>query len=368
MRILWVTNMPTIYRVNFFNELGKYCDLTVIFERYSATGVENKWRDSLAINFEAIFVKTVRVGREGAFSFSLLKINCSQYDEIIISSYSSPSEILLLLKMKMLRIPYMLEVDGGIIKKENFLKRKIKKFLISGADLYFSSSDKTSEYLMHYGAVADKIVKYHFSSLLKDDIMDNVNTDDAKKEKRRKLGFNASKMILAIGQFIYRKGFDVLINASKEITYDVDIVIVGGNATEEYLKLVNEINAKNIFFVPQISKSELTEYYLAADIFVLPTREDIWGLVINESMARGLPVVTTDKCISGLELIENGQNGYIVQADNPVDLAGKVNVLLNDSDACFKIGKNNLRKIQKYTIEEMAKEHYDTFCKRKKNF
>ena len=50
-------------------------------------------------------------------------------------------------------------------------------------------------------------------------------------------------------------------------------------------------------------------YYQAADMLVFPTREDIWGLVINEAMANGLPTVSTDKCVAALEMIKQGENG-----------------------------------------------------------
>ena len=63
---------------------------------------------------------------------------------------------------------------------------------------------------------------------------------------------------------------------------------------------------------------------MAADAFVLPTREDIWGLVINEAMAYGLPVVTTDRCNAGLELIKNNVNGYVVHVDDKGELAKKL--------------------------------------------
>ena len=53
----------------------------------------------------------------------------------------------------------------------------------------------------------------------------------------------------------------------------------------------------------------------------MPTREDIWGLVINEAMAYGLPIITTDNCLAGLELIKNEENGYIIPVNNTELLA-----------------------------------------------
>ena len=80
--------------------------MTVTFERYFATGFPNRWNDKLAQNFKAIFVKSSDVGAEGAFSFELLKIDLSQFDCIVVSSYSSPAEILLLIKLKVTHTPY----------------------------------------------------------------------------------------------------------------------------------------------------------------------------------------------------------------------------------------------------------------------
>ena len=99
-------------------------------------------------------------------------------------------------------------------------------------------------------------------------------------------------MILAVGQFIHRKGFDVLLQAARTMDKNIGIYIVGGKPTEEYLQIQKENNLTQIHFEGFKTKEELAMYFKAADIFVHPTREDIWGLVINESMAYGLPVVT----------------------------------------------------------------------------
>jgi glycosyltransferase involved in cell wall biosynthesis len=95
----------------------------------------------------------------------------------------------------------------------------------------------------------------------------------------------------------------------------------------------------------------------ASDLFVLPTREDIWGLVINEAMTQGLPVITTDNCMAGLEMIKD--KNCIVPVGNSVKLSESINYLLSDPEQLKKIGENNLNTIKEYSIEKMAFAHFN---------
>ena len=78
----------------------------------------------------------------------------------------------------------------------------------------------------------------------------------------------------------------------------------------------------------------------------------------------GLPVITTNRCIAGLELIENGVNGYILPVDNSKELANRI-----DGAFDFKIinsGLESLRKIKKYNFSSMVEEHIKSFNYMKK--
>ena len=79
-----------------------------------------------------------------------------------------------------------------------------------------------------------------------------------------------------------------------------------------------------------MKKPELATYYQAADLFVFPTREDIWGLVINEALSFGLPVITTRKCVAGVEMIKEGVNGSIVSEDNVEQLECKIKLYIDN--------------------------------------
>lgn len=359
MKILIISNIPSPYRIDFFNELGKYVDLTVVFEAKSARGITFNWNIEEIQNFKAVFLKD-GVINEKKIDWTILKyIKKNYYDHIIVTSYAYFTEMTALLALKALRIPYFLEVDGGLIRQENKLKKNFKKFLVSNAKGYFSPSNSSDDYLVYYGAKRNLIHRYPFTSLNKKDILDQLVLEEEKAILKKELGISKKKVVLAVGQFIHRKGFDVLIKASKGIDQDIGIYFVGGEPTDEYIELRNKYKSNHVYFEGFKSKEELSKYFKVADLFVLPTREDVWGLVINEAMAFGLPIITTDKCTAGLELIKNWKNGFIVESEDTDAIANRVKTILSDDKLKYKMGHYNLQTIKQYTIERMTEQHLD---------
>ena len=197
------------------------------------------------------------------------------------------------------------------------------------------------------------------ASLSDADILPNALSLQEKQTLRRKLGIKEPKMILAVGQFIHRKGFDVLMEAAKDMDKNIGIYIVGGKPTEEYLELQRKFNLTQVHFEGFKTKDELADYFKAADLFVHPTREDIWGLVINEAMAYGLPVVTTNKCVAGMELIAD--KDCLIDTDSPEQLKAIMDKLMADDERRADIATHNLSKITNYTVEKMAEAHIKVF-------
>lgn len=363
MKILFLTNIPSPYRIDFFNELGKSVDLTVIFEAESADGITFNWNLNEIKWFKAIFLKEGNI-EEKTVNWQVLKyVKKNEYDVIIVTSYAYYTEMLSLLALKIKRIPYFLEIDGGLIRKENILKKVYKTFLISNAKGYVSPSNFSDLYLTYYGAESEKIFRYPFTSLKNVDIQQSLISREEKLKVRKDLLINEDKIVLTVGQFIHRKGFDILLNACKKIGKDVGVYIVGGEPTKEYLDLKNSLGLNNVHFCGFKTKEELAKYYRAADVFVFPTREDVWGLVINEAMAHGLPIITTDKCIAGVELVKDNINGFIIPTENQEILGNKIIQILSDEDALQKMSLESLKNIKDYTIENMSMRHLEIFNK-----
>lgn len=357
-RILFITNIPSPYRVAFFNELGKNCSLTVLFERNASSERDESWKNYSFLNFKGIVLNGKNIDVDKSISFEVIKyLSKEKFDEIIVANVATPTGMIAIQYMKAKKIPYWIEGDGGFAGADNILKKRIKSHFISGAKGYFSTSEMHDQYYRNYASDRANIVRYPFSSISEKDIFAAPASDEEKRRLRERLGMKEEKIIISVGQMIHRKGFDILFEAIKKIPSDIGVYIIGGKPSEEYLLFMEGDKANNLHIVDFKVKEELNLYYRAADLFVLPTREDVWGLVINEAMAAGLPVITTYKCGAGLELVKDGVNGYLVSVEDSDMLANRIEVILSDLKLQCEMSKSSLEIIHSYTIENMADVH-----------
>lgn len=162
-----------------------------------------------------------------------------------------------------------------------------------------------------------------------------------------------------MGQFIKRKGFDVLLKSLPLIDLNIGVYIIGGQETEEYKKIIEERNLNHVYFLPFMPSAELEIYYKAADLFVLPTREDVWGLVVNEAMSNMLPVITTDKCVAGFEMISDCDSGVLIESENSKELAFWIDKIIKDKDMREYMSVNAYIQSWNYTIEKMVDRHVE---------
>lgn len=359
-RVLFITNYASPYRVCFYDELAKYMDVTVLF----SDRIEDKkhraadWFISGDGRFHAVQLEK-RVASMGGRDLCLdvtgwLK---QPWDAIVVCGYAYPTTVLAMVYMRLHRIPFYMEVDGGLIRETSGPRYWLKRLLVSQATAWISSGHYTTKYLVHYGAKESATYLYPFTSLWEREISDAVPTDAEKRQLREKLGMKEEKIALYVGRFDPKKGMDDLLQITPQLDKDTGFYFVGGEPTAEHLAFRGTNGMKNVHFVGFKKKEALEDYYKAADLLVLPTKSDVWGLVINEAMAQGLPVITTDKCVAGVELVEDGINGYLVPVDDNDALKNAVNRIL--SEDYRSMGAASLEKIRPYTIENMARAHVE---------
>ncbi|MEG2789464.1 MAG: glycosyltransferase family 4 protein [Romboutsia sp.] len=350
---LVLAHFPSPYRVDVFKELAKVYDLTIYFEICEDQNRNSEW----FIKDDNLNFKLINKDNKGLFKNDIKNID--KYDFILAYDYHTVKSMWMQLNAIKKEVPYFINCDGAFIRP-NAIKDKIKKFFFSRAALLFASGDNAKRYFTYFGANERKIYIHDFTSLHSEDILNKRINDNEKFILKGKLGLGEKKMVLSIGQFIERKGFDVLLDSWKHMDENTQLVLIGGGELEaNYRQFIKENSIKNIKILGFKNKKEIIEYYKAADLFVLPTREDIWGLVINEAMANGLPIITTNRCIAGLELVENGVNGFIVNINDSKELYYAMIEILNNDILAQEISNNNISKIKGKTVENIGKSHIE---------
>ena len=360
MKVLYLTTVPTPYKVAFFEELGKLCDLTVLFENKQVSYREKSWMVNDFHNFTAIFLRGFNIKDKKISVEAIRIIKNRNYDRVIIGCYSTITQMIAQKYMIDHKIPFIHSSDGGMIKEDSALQKKLKSYFIKNASAWLGTGKVTTEYLEHYGAYENKIITYPFTSIYERDILPVPDSMVVKRQFRNQLKMYEDKIVLSVGQLIHRKGIDILIKAASQLN-NTGIYIIGGTPSDEYVELKRKYNANNIHFIGFKDKNELSKYYRAADVFVLPTREDIWGLVVNEAMSYGIPVVTTNKCVAGMEMVEQGVTGSIVEVENVNQLVEAVRYWLENGSIESK--NASLDKARQKKKKKMAAVHYEILRK-----
>lgn len=361
MKVLYLTNLPAPYRVDFFNEFGKEVDLTVLYERKTAADRDSRWQDRKAQRYREIYLKGFLVGAASSFSPEVLDyIKDPSFDVRIVGGYSSPTEMLAIWYMKRRNIPYILSVDGGFpATNENGFIKKLKTSLISGASLYLGTGKNATKYLTYYGAEQDRICHYHFTSLFEKDILDAPPSPEEKKKLKKMLGINAKYMILAVGRLLPLKRYDLLINAAKDME-DAWVIIIGGMADDFHKNIIYKSGAKNIQFIDFLSYKNLVPFYKAADVYVMPSDSDVWGMVLVEAMANGLPVIASEGCGAAADLVHSNTNGFLFARGNVAQLRTCLKEFLDKTEKTGSFGQKSIAYVKEYTIENEVHDHITT--------
>jgi 1,2-diacylglycerol 3-alpha-glucosyltransferase len=176
---------------------------------------------------------------------------------------------------------------------------------------------------------------------------------------RSELGLGDGPVVLFVGRLLERKGGDDLIAAVAELQRarpDVRLVFVGDGplrAEWEALAAVR-LRSGTFRFAGSRPLDELPLYYQLADVFVLPSHEEVWGLVVNEAALAGLPVVVSETCGAAPDLVEPGVNGARVRPGDVPALAAALADILRADGARRRMGAESRRLVERCTPAKVA--------------
>ncbi|MEK7847605.1 MAG: glycosyltransferase [Chloroflexota bacterium] len=207
---------------------------------------------------------------------------------------------------------------------ETELRAQTEADVLTAASLIVAGCQREkAELLTHYGVPPDKVAVAH------------AGVDTAlfhplpRRESRRRLNIAGETVVLFVGRIEPLKGVDILLEAvsGMEGRERVGVVVVGGQAddgeeAERLRRLAGERGiGQQVSFRGPVEQADLPAYYSAADVCVLPSRYETFGLVILESLACGTPVIATrEGCAE--EVVRPGENGWLMEQPSAAELAG----------------------------------------------
>ena len=240
--------------------------------------------------------------------------------------------------------------------------RKLQDKSIAG---YLVNGTETKKYLLSLGISEDKIFVGGMSADstgLRTSIK-KWSVEEKQNFKSKYISSNNGLIFLFTGQMILRKGVNYLLNAWVKHTQlypDDKLVLVGGGVfLERWKKEYSEYSS--IIFEGTVAYDEIYKYYAIADVYILPTIEDNWSLVVPEAMACGLPVATSIYNGCHVELIQDGENGFVFDTFNQESIT---NVLAKFHHMDLKkMGAKSILIEKNFNTEACAKREYEAILK-----
>ena len=127
-----------------------------------------------------------------------------------------------------------------------------------------------------------------------------------------------------------------------------------GELRLELERFVSDQGFQRVRFLGFHNQTEISKAYVAADLLVLPSDYETWGLVVNEAMCSSLPIVAGDRVGSAVDLVRNGYNGYTFPSGDVPALAQRLAPLLSDAELRQRMGENSRKVISSWGLDETA--------------
>jgi len=321
LKVLLVTNIIPPYRVPLYEYISKVENLDIKLIALAENEANREWRiakDQIKLNYKVLpgihkFIQSREITIH--LNWGLWKAILRYKPDIVITSgYDMFAYWQAFLYCKLFKKKYILWNSTTLLSsgRTNGFMGKIKQIIIRGADRYIAYGQKAAEYLTHMGASKEYIhvgINTVDMSLFKKK-MTELHQDENLRKKRSRY---PKLLMLYVGQLINRKGIYQLCKALNELhDPNVGLLIVGsGPQGGELKQFCKDQNLENVYFEGFQQQEALLRYYALADVLIIPSFKEVWGLVINEALASGIYVLCSKYAGAAYDLIKEGWNGIL---------------------------------------------------------
>ena len=317
MRIAVIKNIKGPGNVRTLEALAarEDCEVLVVYE--AETEPNRRWRYS-APDFQHVVLqsRTIAGGRLAPESFvhlprsPLRDLRDFEPDVVVASGgvWNSPTNALALAargRYNWAFVPWWGEFEAG---RQRALRRIVEPWVrtfVRGGDAWLTYSDRATNDVVRHGGRREHCI-----------FVPNVS-DAAPAPARPEARPHDTVRFLFSGQLNERKGIRDLLGALGALE-DVELWVAGDGPLGE---LMRAASGSRLNWLGHVSGERLHALYDECDVLVMPSRYDIWGLVVNEALEHGMPVICTDQVAAGDYLIDEGVTGVRVPARDPAAFA-----------------------------------------------
>jgi glycosyltransferase involved in cell wall biosynthesis len=366
-RLLLMTEIISPYRIPVFNALAAHLeiDLHVLFLSETDPSLRqwHVYKEEIRFAYDVLPSFRRRLGR-----FNLLlnhggvaALQRLRPDVILCAGYSYLASWQVAYWARRTRVPLLLwaESTAADQRRGHAIVEALKRHYLRMCSGFIAAGQSSRQYFRQFG-IPDRLI---FTA---PDAVDNAffrtRADAARRDGpalRAQLGLPA-RYFLNVGRLIEVKGvFDLLEAYAKldgQLRANVSLVFVGdGVAKPELVARARQIAPGHVDFRGFLQRDDLPAVYALAEALVFPTHTDPWGLVVNEAMASGLPVIATDVAGCTPDLVLDSVTGWVVPAKDPARLAEALSRLATHPEQAAHMGCQAARKIQDHSPEACAR-------------
>jgi glycosyltransferase involved in cell wall biosynthesis len=334
IRVALLHNIISPHVVPLFEQLARHPGISLKVYFLAVTDQNRRWDTSIGQKFQYTVLPNwaVRLGGEDLFTFFInptvvRELRRDDFDVLISVGWDSFAALAAFALCRALRKPFILW-SGSTINEPSWrrsLSLPLVKLIVRTSSAWIAYGTRARDYLIQLGAAVERVFMAYNTV---DVEWYRARADELRPRRedlRRELGLGGGPVILYVGQLIERKGARDLLAAFQSISQrreDAQLVLVGYGQLEAALRAqVASAGISGVHFTGHVAIPDLPRYYVTADAFVLPSHEEVWGLVLNEAAASGLPIIATEATGAAPDLIDAGVNGYVVSPGRPDQLA-----------------------------------------------
>ncbi len=289
----------------------------------------------------------------------LKKIRSYQPDVLNLTGWYDPAQWVLLFYAKLMGIKVVISNESNVRDHVRMgPKERFKQGLLKQAQGFFCFGQSSAAYLEKLGVQPSQILTRKAAVVDNDVILEHYRMAMPERAKRKQHKGWANYNFIFVGRLIPPKNLAMLLDAFAEIsreTSDWGLVLLGEGEQKHLLQQLAQ-NIENVRFEAGVPWYEVAEYLALADVLVLPSESEPWGLVVNEAMICGLPVLVSEPSGCVEDLVRTGQNGFTFDPHQKQDMVVKMRYFVENATELSRMGEASRQIVAPFEPEKVAHE------------